>query len=223
MATNIEKGDKIYIVNEETTIRRAVLSDLPYLYEICLKTGDSSKDATPFFSDPYTIGQYYAAPYLIYPNGICFVSECEYRPQGYIIAVPDSVAFGQWMEEEWLPPIRKRYPQPFPLSLSEKEDNIIKLFHKCQFPVDTAGLPWLADYPAHLHIDLLPGIQQKGIGRALMNELFVELARQKVHGVQLGVGSKNTGAVAFYKKTGFSVLVEQKWGFTMGKLFDIGR
>jgi hypothetical protein len=106
-------------MDEKITIRRAVLSDIPYLYEICLKTGDSSKDATPLFSDPYTIGQYYSAPYLIYPNGICFVAECEYRPQGYIIAVPDTVAFGQWMEEQWLPPIRKRYPETFPLSVSE--------------------------------------------------------------------------------------------------------
>jgi GNAT superfamily N-acetyltransferase len=206
---------------EEITIRRAVLSDLPYLYEICLKTGDESKDATSLFSDPYTIGQYYAAPYLLYPNGICFVAECEYRPQGYIIAVPDTLAFGQWMEEEWLPPIRKRYPQPFPPSRSKNENNIIALFHKCHYPIDTTAQPWLADYPAHLHIDLLPRVQQKGIGRKLMNELFAELTRQKVPGLHLGVGSSNTGAVAFYRKLGFSVLKEKEWGFTMGKRFDI--
>jgi ribosomal protein S18 acetylase RimI-like enzyme len=207
-------------MNEKIIIRRAVLSDLPYLYEICLKTGNASKDATPFFSDPYTIGHYYAAPYLIYPNGICFVAEYEYRPQGYIIAVPDTAAIGQWMEEQWLPPIRKRYPQPFPPSRSEKEDNIIKLFHKCQFPIDTAAQSWPADYPAHLHIDLLPCIQQKGVGRTLMNSLFAELALQKVSGLHLGVGSSNTGAIAFYQKTGFSVIEEQKWGLMMGKLCD---
>jgi len=205
-------------MDDEITIRKAVLSDLPYLYEVCLKTGDSSKDATSLFSDPNTIGQYYAAPYLIYPKGICFVAECEYRPQGYIIAVPDTIAFGQWMEEEWLPPIRKRYPQPFPLSHSEFENKIIALFHKCHYPIDTAAQPWLADYPAHLHIDLLPCIQQKGIGRKLMDELFAELAKQKVSGLHLGVGSSNTGAVAFYQRVGFTVLKEQKWGFTMGRL-----
>jgi len=207
-------------MDEKITIRRAVLSDLPYLYEICLKTGDESKDATSLFSDPYTIGHYYSAPYLIYPNGICFVAEYKYRPQGYIIAVPDTIAFGQWMEEEWLPPLRKRYPEPFPLSLSENENRIIAHFHKCHYPVDTVNQPWLADYPAHLHIDLLPCIQQKGIGRYLMNELFAELARLKVHGLHLGVGSSNTGAVSFYKRTGFSVLEEQKWGFTMGRLCE---
>jgi GNAT superfamily N-acetyltransferase len=122
------------------------------------------------------------------------------------------------MEEKWLPPIRKRYPQPYPLSRSKNENEIIALLHKCQYPVDTAAQPWLENYPAHLHIDLLPYIQQKGIGRNLMNELFAELARQKAPGLHLGVGASNTGAVAFYKRVGFSVLQEQKWGFTMGKL-----
>ena len=195
-------------------IRRAVLSDLPYLYEICLKTGDASKDATDFFSDPYTIGHYYVAPYLLYPEGICFVVEYEYRPQGYIAAVPDTASFRQWMEAQWLPPLRERYPQPFPLSRSEKEAAIIELFHKQHFPIDTT---WLADYPAHLHIDLLPGIQGKGQGRILMDSLVTELTRKRVPGLYLQVGSSNPGAVAFYRKTGFSVLEEQEWGYTMGK------
>jgi ribosomal protein S18 acetylase RimI-like enzyme len=206
-------------MDEKIIIRRAVLSDLPYLYEICLKTGDESKDATSLFSDPYTIGQYYVAPYLVYPYGICFVADYEYRPQGYIVAVPDTIAFDKWMEDKWLPPLRKRCPEPFPPSRSGKENGIIKLFHKRHFPVDAQ--PYLADYPAHLHIDMLPCIQQKGVGRNLINSLFAELAQQKVTGLHLGVGSANTGAVAFYKKVGFTVLGEHKWGFTLGKLCNV--
>jgi ribosomal protein S18 acetylase RimI-like enzyme len=208
-------------MDEKINIRRAVLSDLPYLYEICLKTGDESRDATPFFSDPYAIGQYYAAPYLVYPNGICFVADYEHRPQGYIVAVPDTVAFSRWMEEEWLPPLRKRYSEPFQPSRSEKENGIIGLILRRRFPVDMAAQPYLADYPAHLHIDLLPCIQQKGVGRKLMDSLFAELAQQKVKGLHLGVGASNTGAVAFYQKVGFTVLKEFIGGFTLGKLCNI--
>ncbi|MCL1932047.1 MAG: GNAT family N-acetyltransferase [Treponema sp.] len=198
-------------------IRKAVLSDLPYLYEICLKTGDESKDATALFSDPYTIGHYYIAPYLVCPEGICFIVEHEYRPQGYIAAVSDTLSFKRWMEEQWLPPLRERYPLPFPPSHSDLEEAIIALFHKKQFPLDTTAQPWLVDYPAHLHIDLLPGIQGKGMGRALMEKLFAELAQKGTPGLHLGVGSSNANAVAFYKKTGFTVLQEWGWGYTMGK------
>jgi len=205
---------------EKLYIRRAVLSDLPYIYEICLKTGDEGKDASSLFFDQYLLGHYYAAPYLIFQAGICFVAEYEYRPQGYVIAAPDTSVFNQWMEEQWLPPLRKRYWQPFPPEMirSEKEGRLIELFHKCQFPIDTAVQPWLADYPAHLHIDLLPSLQGKGMGRALMDTLFAELERQRVPGLHLGVGSSNKSAIAFYQKLGFSVLQEQEWGLTMGKL-----
>jgi len=201
----------------EVAVRRAVWSDLPYLYEICLKTGDQGKDATALFSDPYLVGHYYAAPYLLYQNGICFVAEHECRPQGYIVAVPDTVAFGQWLEESWLPPLRKRYGQPHPESRTEKDKWIVDLIHKRHYPADAADRPWLAEYPAHLHVDLLPSLQGKGLGRTLMDRLFSELANLDVPGLHLGVGSSNAGAVGFYQKVGFSVIEEHDWGFTFGK------
>jgi len=203
--------------NQLINIRRAVLSDLPYFYEICLKTGDEGKDASAFFSDQYLIGHYYAAPYLVYQSGICFAAEFEYRPQGYIIAVPDTASFRQWMEEQWLPPIRKHFQRPFLPARSKKEKEIIDLIHERKFPVDISEQPWLTDYPAHLHIDLLPGIQGKGQGRVLIDTLFNELARRGVAGLHLGVGASNANAIAFYKKMGFTVLKEHDWGLTMGK------
>ena len=203
---------------DDINIRRAVFSDLPYFYEICLKTGNDGKDASAFFSDPYLIGHYYAAPYLAYRDGICFVAEYEYRPQGYIAAVPDTASFKQWMEEHWLPPLRKRYPRPFPPARSEKEKEIINHIHERKFPVDIAEQPWLTEYPAHLHIDLMPCLQGKGQGRILMDKLFNELTQKGVSGLHLGVSSSNQGAIAFYKKMGFSVLEEHDWGLTLGKL-----
>jgi ribosomal protein S18 acetylase RimI-like enzyme len=205
---------------DEINIRMGELSDIPYLYEICLKTGNNGKDATDLFLDPHIIGHYFAAPYLLYPDGICFVAEHQRRPQGYIIAVPDTTAFKKWMEEKWLPPLRKQFPLPCPAGLirSNNEDMMIKLFHLQQFPVDTAAQPYLADYPAHLHIDMLPSLQGKGLGRALMDRLFAELERQGVPGLHLGVSSANQGAIAFYKKLGFTVLKEFEWGFELGKL-----
>ena len=200
----------------DVAIRRAVVSDIPYLYEICLKTGDAGNDASALFYDPYLIGQYYAAPYLLYPNGVCFVAEHEYRPQGYIIAVPDTLTFNHWLEEVWLPPLRERYPQPFPSEMirSEDEGRILAFIHNSR---DMSEKPWYKDYPAHLHIDLLPSLQGKGMGRALMNTLCEDLARMGIPGVHLGVGVKNENAVAFYRKIGFSTLQEETWGFVMGK------
>ncbi|MDR3019826.1 MAG: hypothetical protein LBU66_02860, partial [Treponema sp.] len=153
---------------QEINIRKGELSDLPYLYEICLKTGENGKDATELFHDEFLIGQYYAAPYLVFPSGICIVAELNFRPQGYVIAAPDSIAFDKWMEEQWLPPLRNRYAQLAPLVQgseftpseyirSKKEAEILKKIFEKGVPAELQ--PWFTDYPAHLHIDLLPTLQ----------------------------------------------------------------
>lgn len=201
----------------DITIRHTALPDIPYLYEICLKTGDAGKDASALFYDPYLIGQYYAAPYLIYPEGICFVAEYKHRPQGYILAAPDTLAFYQWLEEIWLPPLRKQYPRPFTHEIlrSKKEEKILETIHRSHVSADEKELCLIKDYPAHLHIDMLPAIQGKGMGRALMNTLCKELAQQHIPGVHLGVANNNPNAIAFYRKTGFSVYSEEEWGYVM--------
>lgn len=201
---------------KEICVRKAVLSDIPYVYDICLKTGDEGKDATAFFRDPYLIGHYFAAPYLAYQQGICYVAEYEY-PQGYILAVPDTAAFMQWMEEHWLPPLRERFSAYFLDAGSEKEQWIMRLIYKKQYPIPADDQPWLADYPAHLHIDLLPGIQRKGIGHILMDKLLSDLVQRNVPGLSFGVGIHNIAAINFYHKMGFSVLMAEEWGYIMGK------
>ncbi|MDR2797203.1 MAG: hypothetical protein LBB80_02570 [Treponema sp.] len=56
-------------------VRPACGSDLPYLYEICLKTGDAGNDASGLFYDPLLLGQYYGAPYFFYDPSLCFVAK----------------------------------------------------------------------------------------------------------------------------------------------------
>ena len=64
----------------------------------------------------------------------------------------------------------------------------------------------LEQYPAHLHIDLLPRVQGQGWGRELMQTFWQHLRDQRVTGVHLGVSAKNMGGIAFYQKLGFKML-----------------
>ena len=198
-------------------IRQVVLSDLPYLYEICLKTGNNGEDASKLFNDPYLIGHYYIAPYIFYPKSICFVAEYEFYPKGYIAAVPDTIKYKQWLEENWLPPLRKQFLQNNNL-YTEKEKNIVDLIHKRQYPMDLTYFSWLGDYPAHLHIDLLPIIQRKGVGIKLMGLIFSKLLEENISGIYLNVDLSNTGAIKFYEKLNFKIIKDQDWYYTMGKI-----
>ena len=61
----------------------------------------------------------------------------------------------------------------------------------------------MQDYPAHLHIDILPEFQGKGYGRSLMTTFLEKLRDQGVKGVHLIMGKDNAGAGMFYQKMGF--------------------
>jgi GNAT superfamily N-acetyltransferase len=65
-----------------------------------------------------------------------------------------------------------------------------------------------AQYPSHLHIDLLPRAQGRGLGRAMMG-LMLDLLRQRGSpGAHLGVSLPNVSAQAFYRKLGFQPLIQ---------------
>lgn len=65
------------------------------------------------------------------------------------------------------------------------------------------------DYPAHLHIDILPEYQHMGLGRKLMDTLCNHLRNKNVKGVMFTVWYKNHNAIKFYEKYGFE-LIETK-------------
>jgi ribosomal protein S18 acetylase RimI-like enzyme len=62
-------------------------------------------------------------------------------------------------------------------------------------------------YPAHLHLNLLPRLQRRGVGLMLL-EAWLELASERgAEAVHVGVNSANTGAVRFWTRHGFRTLV----------------
>jgi GNAT superfamily N-acetyltransferase len=67
-------------------------------------------------------------------------------------------------------------------------------------------IPALADYPAHLHIDLLPAYQRSGHGRKMIVTLLGALHDAGAPGAHLGVLAANTPARAFYHRVGFHEL-----------------
>lgn len=61
-------------------------------------------------------------------------------------------------------------------------------------------------YPAHLHINILPEYQRTGTGSRLISTFENHLKNQGVCGVHLGTTSRNTKAVPFYKKHGYHII-----------------
>jgi ribosomal protein S18 acetylase RimI-like enzyme len=178
--------------------------DLADLYRVCLQTGDHGQDATAQFRDPDLLGHVYAAPYGVLEPALAFVVEDHAGVGGYCLAALDTREFEQRLEAQWWPPLRARYPEPDVADRDHwtRDEQIVYLIHH----------PWraedwlLAQYPSHLHVDLLPRVQGTGIGRRLIDAQIAVLAERGSPGVHLNVNAANLRALGFYHHLGFTEL-----------------
>lgn len=76
----------------------------------------------------------------------------------------------------------------------------------------------LDQYPAHLHINILPEYQRSGIGSQLIEHFKGHLQCFGIPGVHLGTSSRNHKAIPFYKKHGFEII--QEIPITTHPIFD---
>lgn len=193
-------------------IRKYSHADLDHIYRICLKTGNSGKDASAMYNYPDLLGDYYAAPYVTLEPELAIIAAINNMPQGYIIGTANTIEFAHKCELEWFPKIREKYSGK--LHTTENDAKIIELINN-GYEIKNE----LSNYPAHLHIDLLPDLQGKGIGRKLIEQFILELKDKNVSGLHLEVGKRNKGAIEFYKKVGFNIISEYKFSLAFGIKF----
>jgi ribosomal protein S18 acetylase RimI-like enzyme len=68
----------------------------------------------------------------------------------------------------------------------------------------------IAEYPAHLHINLMPGYQGLGLGTRLMNTFETHLRDFGIRGIHLTTSNKNFKAIPFYSKMGFEIIYQSE-------------
>lgn len=170
------------------SIRPMLSSDRAAVENICIET------APPFLCSNHKRREYTLLMYNRYYTRVLqhsFVAVDEKdKPVGYILCAPDYGFYKQDFFRNELTDIRRLGIFYFISARSE-----VGSFSK-----------YAKEYPAHLHIDILPQYQGKHIGKELMNTLFHHLKEQKVSGLMLSVSRENKGAIAFYEKCGFRVL-----------------
>lgn len=189
-------------------------SDRAAMYEICLKTADAGEDATGILSDDTLWGELFAVPYVErHPDLAWIIQSDDGRAIGYIVATDDTDAFYTWFRDEWWPRFHERFPRP--VEARTREQHMIEYGYTRGPGAD----PNTAEYPAHLHIDLLPETQGQGLGRRLIATLFAELERRGVRGLHLGMDPNNTSAASFYERLGMRELPTEPGGKSYGVSF----
>lgn len=193
-------------------IRPFRAGDEPALADICLKTADAGADATGVLDDDDLWAEIFVLPYAARHPEFAFVVESDDgRVVGYIVSAPDTAAFEEWFATQWWPRFTTRWPQPG--DGGSRQDGILR------YAYGRAGgaQPFGDEYPAHLHIDLLPEAQGLGLGRRLIETLEQALRDAGVRGLHLVATAENTGAIAFYPRVGFSPLDSPQGTQAFGK------
>jgi ribosomal protein S18 acetylase RimI-like enzyme len=173
--------------------------DRAALFDICVRTAHDGGDSRHLYPDPELMPSIFAAPYAVLEPDLAFVLDDGERAVGYIVGTADTVRFVEAFRRRWLPRVRDRFP-PLTGPPTTPSEHMIALLHAPERMI----VPELADYPAHLHIDLLPSHQRAGYGRTLMTTFLASLRAKGVPAVHLGMVPTNLAARAFYDRLGFT-------------------
>ncbi|MCW4385193.1 GNAT family N-acetyltransferase [Salinibacterium sp. SYSU T00001] len=189
-----------------STLRRFEPADRETLRQVCLRTARAGEDATGLFSDDRLWADVFLEPYLAFEPELAFVALDGDAPAGYIVATSDTDAFVAWYRAEWIPWLERRHRRPPEHLVDETAGSLEEAITRLAFRPERMLREGAREHPAHLHIDLLPSLQGRGVGRMLVRALLAELSARGIRGVHLGVDPANTGALAFYRRLGFSEL-----------------
>jgi GNAT superfamily N-acetyltransferase len=181
-------------------VRRYRPEDAAAVAEICVRTADAGGDATGMYRDEAVLNDLFAAPYAALDPRLAFVlDDGAGRPVGYILGTDDTPRFAERFRLEWLPLVADRH-EPSPAGPPDGPDELMAwlLHHPERFHV-----PGLEAYPAHLHIDLLPSHQRRGLGSVLLDRFVQELAGRGTPALHVGMLTANEPARRFYDRRGF--------------------
>ncbi|MBB0246735.1 GNAT family N-acetyltransferase, partial [Streptomyces alkaliphilus] len=152
------------MTSTDAVVRLQRPEDLGALSDICVRTGHLGGDARELYRDHDLLPDLFLRPYVALEPDLVRVAEEDGRVLGYIVGTADSTAFFRAFRERWLPTVADRHPAPVGSPSTPDEEMRDLLHHAERMLVPEFS----ALHPAHLHIDLLPEGQGRGLGRRLM-------------------------------------------------------
>ncbi|QVQ52845.1 GNAT family N-acetyltransferase [Spiractinospora alimapuensis] len=185
------------MTNHTYSIRAATTDDADAIREIaCLAEPEDAATATELTAALNCA--VFVDPYLTLDPDLVFVADDGTRPVGYVLGTGDTPTFVGRYRAEYLPEVAPRLPlgEGEPITWDEK---FAWLLHNPEYML----LEDVSAYPAHLHVNLLPGHTRAGLGRELVARFVDALRERRVGGVHLATALDNIGGQAFFHALGF--------------------
>jgi ribosomal protein S18 acetylase RimI-like enzyme len=192
----------------------STLADLPGLLKVCLETADGGKGATHLHNLHDLVGEIYVAPYVIYETNFAFTLKANEKVVGYVLGALDTGRFESKLVADYWPATKAKYAA-LTQDLTPKDVSLIKELNGQGF----SPAELIAQYPSHLHIDIIESHQGLGYGKTMILHLLKALQDAGSSGVHLHMSASNDRAKGFYKKIGFVEVNSNANEIIMGLFF----
>jgi GNAT superfamily N-acetyltransferase len=201
------------------TLRPFRTDDLDDLYRISLATGAAGRDASHLYADPRLMGHIYVAPYAKLEPQLALVVEDQGGVAGFAVGAVDTAAWEGRLESEWWPVLRAQYAMPSKADASAwtPDQRRIAMIHR---PVRTPSAV-TREFPAHLHLNLLPRLHGRGVGTELFKQWRAAAGRAGAEAMHVAVNRANVGAIRFWVRMGFIDVTHD--GLAEGRTVWMGR
>lgn len=186
------------------TLRQFRSGDLDALYAISLATGHEGGDASHLYKDSQLMGHIYSAPYALLEPNLVLVAVDGEEVAGFAAGAIDTLQWEDVLEQDWWPALRRRYPDPDGASSANwttDQRRVSAIHHPERAPRDVVN-----SYPAHLHLNLLPRVQGRGLGSMLLRAWLELASKRGATAVHVGVNRANLRALRFWRQNSFKDL-----------------
>jgi ribosomal protein S18 acetylase RimI-like enzyme len=181
-------------------------TDEARLGEIAYLTGFFGASAERYFPDRQLFADLWVRAYFRLPESVGFVAQGDGEVIGYIVGSVDEGAYrqalGRVVVDTVLPGLlTRRYRRPL--------SALPYLRRSLRYPSPHASE---TEFPAHLHLNLLPQSRGLGLGRSLLQTFLGRLQELGIPGVQLSTTDENGAALGLYASAGFSIAASKTTG-----------
>jgi ribosomal protein S18 acetylase RimI-like enzyme len=199
-------------------VRRFRAEDIDALYAISLATGFVGGDASHLYDDSKLMGHIYSAPYAMLEPDLALVVEDREGVAGFAVGAIDTPAWQARLEREWWPRLRRRYAAPPEADKDSWIPDQRRAF-TIHHPAPTPSV--VQKYPGHLHMNLLPRLQGRGIGLKLFGDWRSIAVARGATALHVAVNHGNARAIQFWRKLAFMELALD--GLPQGRTVWMGR
>ena len=191
----------------EITIRSFKNSDIQGILKICYRTGymGESLHNRDIFNDVKLFGYLFCIYYPYYePDNVFLAVDQNDKIVGYIMGTDNSKKQEDMFKRKMVLKIAIR--ALLYTSWKYRESFKALMFFIKNLSLKSQPKNLYKEYPAHLHMNVLPEYQHMGIGSKLINVFEKHIKEKGVQGIHLRTSNNNIKALPFYEKKGYVIM-----------------